>query len=594
MSAARPKDGAAKGAGRATSTVTLRRALGLLSPHAAALVTSGLLAAAVTVTTLLVPVLSGRAVDCLVGPGEVEAAGLFDALRLLALAIAGTAVSQWLLTALTNRVAYDVVRDMRVAAFSKLQRLPLSYLDSHRHGDVVNRIVTDVDQFSNGLVMTFQQFFTGVLTIVLTLAFMFSLNPLVTLVVAAVTPLSIVAAKAIAGRGYTYFHDQSARRGELTALVEEYVGGKGVVEAFDAQDIAQGRFEQVDDRLAKASFRAVFYSSLINPTTRFVNALVYAGVGIFGALAAIDGTLTVGGLTAFLSYANQYTKPFNDISEVVTELQNSLACAARLFELLDEREEEPDASDALELAHVRGQVDISHVDFSYVPGHPLIRDFELHVRPGERVAIVGPTGCGKTTLINLLMRFYDVDSGSISVDGRDVRSVTRRSLRAAWGMVLQETWVKSASVRDNIALGRPDASDEEVRAAARAAFANEFIERMPHGYDTVLGGEEAAVSAGQRQLLCIARAMLADAPMLILDEATSNIDTRTEVKVQAAFSRLMEGRTSFVVAHRLSTVRDADLIAALRDGRIVETGTHDELLARGGFYASLFRSQFER
>ena len=593
MSAAKAKPTTA-GIDRASSMGTLRRVLGFLSPHAAALVTSGLLAAAVTVTTLLVPVLSGRAVDCLVGPGEVDGAGLLDALRLLALSIAGTAVSQWLLTALTNRVAYDVVRDMRVAAFSKLQRLPLSYLDSHRHGDVVNRIVTDVDQFSNGLVMTFQQFFTGVLTIVLTLAFMFSLNPLVTLVVAAVTPLSIVAAKAIAGRGYTYFHDQSARRGELTALVEEYVGGKGVVEAFDAQELVQGRFEQVDDRLAKASFRAVFYSSLINPTTRFVNALVYAGVGIFGALAAIDGALTVGGLTAFLSYANQYTKPFNDISEVVTELQNSLACAARLFELLDEREEEPDASDALELAHVRGQVDISHVDFSYVPGHPLIRDFELHVRPGERVAIVGPTGCGKTTLINLLMRFYDVDAGSISVDGRDVRSVTRRSLRAAWGMVLQETWVKSASVRDNIALGRPDASDEEVRAAARAAFADEFIERMPHGYDTVLGGEEAAVSAGQRQLLCIARAMLADAPMLILDEATSNIDTRTEVKVQAAFSRLMEGRTSFVVAHRLSTVRDADLIAAMRDGRIVETGTHDELLARGGFYASLFRSQFEQ
>ena len=593
MSAAKAKPTTA-GIDRASSMGTLRRVLGFLSPHAAALVTSGLLAAAVTVTTLLVPVLSGRAVDCLVGPGEVDGAGLLDALRLLALSIAGTAVSQWLLTALTNRVAYDVVRDMRVAAFSKLQRLPLSYLDSHRHGDVVNRIVTDVDQFSNGLVMTFQQFFTGVLTIVLTLAFMFSLNPLVTLVVAAVTPLSIVAAKAIAGRGYTYFHDQSARRGELTALVEEYVGGKGVVEAFDAQDIAQGRFEQVDDRLAKASFRAVFYSSLINPTTRFVNALVYAGVGIFGALAAIDGTLTVGGLTAFLSYANQYTKPFNDISEVVTELQNSLACAARLFELLDEREEEPDAPDALELAPVRGQVDISHVDFSYVPGHPLIRDLELHVRPGERVAIVGPTGCGKTTLINLLMRFYDVDSGSISVDGHDVRSVTRRSLRAAWGMVLQETWVKSASVRDNIALGRPDASDEEVRAAARAAFADEFIERMPHGYDTVLGGEEAAVSAGQRQLLCIARAMLADAPMLILDEATSNIDTRTEVKVQAAFSRLMEGRTSFVVAHRLSTVRDADLIAAMRDGRIVEAGNHDELLAKGGFYANLYRSQFEQ
>ena len=590
----RPTKAAAGPRPAAGSGRTLLRVLGYLSPHAPALVGSALLACAVTVTTLLVPVLSGRAVDCLVGPGRVDAAGLLEALRLLALAVAGTAASQWLLTALTNRVAYDVVRDMRVAAFAKLQRLPLSYLDGHRHGDVVNRIVTDVDQFSNGLVMCFQQLFTGVLTIVLTLAFMFSLNPLVTLVVVGVTPLSILAAKLIAGRGYAYFHDQSARRGELTALVEEYVGGKGVVDAFDTQALAQRRFAETDERLARSSFRAVFYSSLINPTTRFVNALVYAGVGIFGALASIDGALTVGGLTAFLSYANQYTKPFNDISEVVTELQNSLACAARLFELLDEAEEEPDAPGALELAGVRGQVDISGVDFSYVAGRPLIRGFELHVRPGERVAIVGPTGCGKTTLINLLMRFYDVDAGSIRVDGHDVRDVTRGSLRASWGMVLQDTWIKSASVRDNIALGRPDATDEEVRRAARAAFADEFVRRLPRGYDTALGGEEAALSAGQRQLLCIARAMLADAPMLILDEATSNIDTRTEVKVQEAFSRLMEGRTSFVVAHRLSTIRDADLIVAMRDGQIVETGTHEGLLARGGFYASLYRSQFEQ
>ena len=576
-----------------TKRAPLARVLRFLSPHVPALLASLVLAAAVVVTTLLVPVLSGRAVDCLVGPGEVNAEGLVANLRLLALAVIATATSQWALTALTNRVAYDVVRDMRVQAFGKLQRLPLFYVDSHRHGDVVNRVVTDVDQFSNGLVMTFQQFFTGVLAIVLTLAFMFSLNALATLVVVCVTPSSILAAKLIAGRGYAYFHDQSARRGELTGVVEEYVGGKGAVEAFDAQGIAERRFEEVDARLAKTSFRAVFYSSLINPTTRFVNALVYAGVGIFGALAAIDGTLTVGGLTAFLSYANQYTKPFNDISEVVTELQNSLACAARLFELLDEAEEVPDAPGAVELEAVRGQVDIDDVSFSYVPDRPLIEGFTLHARPGERVAIVGPTGCGKTTLINLLMRFYDVDGGSIRVDGHDVREVTRASLRKSWGMVLQETWVKSASVRDNIALGRPDATDEEVRTAARAAFAGEFIERLPEGYDTVLGGEDSSISAGQRQLLCIARAMLANAPMLILDEATSNIDTRTEAKVQAAFERLMRGRTSFVVAHRLSTVRDADRIVAMRDGHVVEVGTHEELLARDGFYASLYRSQFE-
>lgn len=582
-----------KSQGKPSRTATLRRVLSFLAPHGLALVASLLLAAAVVVSTLLVPVLSGQAIDRVVGPGEVDFPGLAGVLRKLAASVLATCMSQWLLTAVTNRVAYDVVFDMRERAFSKLQRLPLSYIDSHRHGDVVNRIVTDVEQFSCGLVMTFQQFFTGALTIALTLWFMFRLNAIVTVVVVCVTPLSILAAKLIAGRGYAYFHDQSTQRGELTSIAEEYVGGMPVVETFDAQQIALGRFTDADARLAQASFRAVFYSSLINPTTRFVNSLVYAGVGIFGALAAIDGTLTVGGLTAFLNYANQYTKPFNDISEVVTELQNSLACAARLFDLLDEEEEVPDAADAIELRDVRGEVRLEDVCFSYVPDRPLIQHFSLEARPGMRVAIVGPTGCGKTTLINLLMRFYDVDSGQILVDGHDVRDVTRASLRASYGMVLQETWVKCASVRDNIALGKPDATDEDVRRAAEDAFADEFIARLPNGYDTVLDGEEASISAGQRQLLCIARAMLACAPMLILDEATSNIDTRTEVKVQAAFERLMKGRTSFVVAHRLSTIRNADAIVAMRDGHVVELGTHDELLAKGGFYASLYRSQFE-
>ena len=582
-----------KSQGKPSRTATLRRVLSFLAPHGLALVASLLLAAAVVVSTLLVPVLSGQAIDRVVGPGEVDFPGLAGVLRKLAAAVLATCMSQWLLTAVTNRVAYDVVFDMRERAFSKLQRLPLSYIDSHRHGDVVNRIVTDVDQFSCGLVMTFQQFFTGALTIALTLWFMFRLNAIVTVVVVCVTPLSILAAKLIAGRGYAYFHDQSTQRGELTSIAEEYVGGMPVVETFDAQQIALGRFTDADARLAQASFRAVFYSSLINPTTRFVNSLVYAGVGIFGALAAIDGTLTVGGLTAFLNYANQYTKPFNEISEVVTELQNSLACAARLFDLLDEEEEAPDAADAIELRDVRGEVRLEDVCFSYLPDRPLIQHFSLEVRPGMRVAIVGPTGCGKTTLINLLMRFYDVDSGQILVDGHDARDVTRASLRASYGMVLQETWVKCASVRDNIALGKPDATEEDVRRAAEDAFADEFIARLPNGYDTVLDGEEASISAGQRQLLCIARAMLACAPMLILDEATSNIDTRTEVKVQAAFERLMKGRTSFVVAHRLSTIRNADAIVAMRDGHVVELGTHDELLAKGGFYASLYRSQFE-
>lgn len=571
---------------------TVARTIRQLDTHIPGIVGSLALAAFVVVSTLLVPVLSGKAVDCVASAEGADIAGLLANLRLLAVTVLTTVASQWLLTALTNRIAISIVREMRQRAFAKLQVLPVSYVDSHRHGDIVNRVVTDVEQFSNGLTMTFQQLFCGVLTIVLTLVFMFRLNAGVTLVVVCVTPVSVFAAKFIAQRGFAYFHDQSVRRGELTGVVEELVGGKVVLEAFDAQGQACERFRDVDARLGESSFKAVFYSSLVNPTTRFVNALVYAGVGIFGALAAIAGTLTVGGLTAFLSYANQYTKPFNDISEVVTELQNSFACAARLFELLDEPQVEPDRPGAIELRGTTGAVSLSNVCFSYVPGRPLIRDFTLEVRPGTRVAIVGPTGCGKTTMINLLMRFYDVDAGTIAIDGHDIRDVTRKSLRSSFGMVLQETWVKSATVRENLTLGRPDATDEQVKAAARAAFADEFIERLPHGYDTMLNGEEASISAGQRQLLCIARAMLADAPMLILDEATSNIDTRTEVKVQKAFERLMEGRTSFIVAHRLSTIVGADVIVAMRDGRIVETGTHDELLARGGFYASLYESQF--
>lgn len=571
---------------------TMRRIIAFLVPHGLLLVISLVLAAIVVITTLLVPVLSGRAIDCIVGVHEVDFARLLTVLQQLAAAIIGTAVGQWFLSALTNRVAYDVICDMRIQAFSKLQRLSLSYVDSHQHGDIVNRIVTDVDQFSNGLIMTFQQFFTGILTIVFTLYFMFTLNVVVSLVVVCVTPISIIAAKFIAEHAYTYFHEQSVDRGALTGIVEEYIEGMPVIETFDVQDMAQETFDAANTKLGATSFRAVFYSSLINPTTRFINSLVYAGVGVFGAFAAVAGILSVGGLTAFLSYANQYTKPFNDISEVVTELQNSLACASRLFELLDESEEKPDARDAVQLRNVQGAVVLHDVNFSYASPRPLITDFNLTVKPGMRIAIVGPTGCGKTTLINLLMRFYDVDSGSICVDDHDIRSVTRASLRASFGMVLQDTWIKSASVRDNITLGAPHATDDEVRAAAKEAFADEFITRLPHGYDTQLNGEEASISAGQRQLLCIARALLAAAPMLILDEATSNIDTRTEVKVQAAFEHLMRGRTSFVVAHRLSTIRTADLIVAMQDGHIVEMGTHEQLLAAHGFYAHLYESQF--
>lgn len=571
---------------------TFARVCILLKPSLARLIISLLLATLVVVSTLMVPVFSGEAVDAALSQGQVNFEALYEALFKLAFAVVVTSSCQWLLNATTNRVAYDLVKEMRIAAFAKLQKLPLAYIDSHRHGDIANRIVTDVDQFSNGLIMAFQQFFTGVLTIILTLCYMFALNAVVTIVVVCVTPISIIAARFIATKSYKHFHNQSERRGELATITEEYIGGKDVVSAFDAEDLAQNLFVEADEKLRQASFKAVFYSSLINPTTRFVNNIVYAGVGIFGALAAINGSLTVGGLTAFLSYANQYTKPFNDISEVVTELQNSLACAARLFELLDETEEPEDDANALELTNVEGNVELKNVYFSYTPERPLIEDYSLSVKSGMRVAIVGPTGCGKTTMINLLMRFYDVNSGSISIDGHNIAEVTRASLRDSWAMVLQETWVKSATVAENIALAKPSATLEEIQAAAKASFADEFIKRLPQGYETKLDGGESSISAGQRQLLCIARAMLADAPMLILDEATSNIDTRTEVKVQAAFNKLMEGRTSFVVAHRLSTIREADIIVAMRDGHIVETGTHKELLAKNGFYASLYNSQF--
>ena len=571
----------------------MRRILGLLAPYRARLVAALALAVAVVVTTLLLPVLTGAAVDAVVGPGEVDMGALLRSLAGMAAAFCATSAAQWALTATTNRVAYRVVRDLRDRAFDRLQELPVSYIDARRRGDSVSRIVTDAEQFSNGLVMAFQQFFTGALTIVLTLAFMFRLNAAVTVVAVVVTPVSFVVARFIAQRGYRYYREQTARRGAMTSVAEEALSGLSTVEAYGAAPRVLERFDAADELLRQSSFKAVFYSSLTNPSTRFVNSLVYAGVGVAGAFAVLGGTLSVGGLSAFLAYANQYTKPFNDISEVVSELQNSVACANRLFDLIDQPAEVPDAPGAVELEDVRGEVELADVSFSYTPARPLLQGISLKARPGDRVAIVGPTGCGKTTLINLLMRFYDVDGGSISVDGHDVRDVTRASLRRAFGMVLQDTWLANGTVRENIALGRPGASLEEVRAAAREAFADEFIMRLPQGYDTVVGAEGSSLSEGQRQLVCIARVMLARPAMLILDEATSSIDTRTELAVQRAFDKLMEGRTSFVVAHRLSTVRDADVILVMRDGCVVERGTHDELLALDGFYAQLHRAQFE-
>ena len=546
---------------------------------------------AVVVCTLTLPTLSGRAVDCVVGPGEVDFAGLTASLRAIALTIVAIFACQWGLAAVTNRLSFDAACDLRRQAFDHIQEMSLSYIDSHEHGDLTSRIVTDVDQLTNGLVMGFQQLPTGVLTIVVTLVFMFRLNATIALVVTILTPFSVWAAKFISSHASRHFAGQTRLRGELTGLTEEMIGGISSVEAFGMAEAVSARFDEVDAALGDENFKAVFFSSLANPTMRFANALVYAAVGVFGAFVALSGDITVGGLSAFLSYADQYAKPFNDITGVVTELQNSVACAERVFALVDEPAQLPEAEGALELGEVSGAVALDHVRFGYAAERPILTDVDLEVAPGQRIALVGHTGCGKTTLINLLMRFYDVDAGAVRVDGHDVRDLARASLRGTWGMVLQDTWVRRATVRENIAIGRPDATDEEVREAAREAFADGFISRLPQGYDTVLDGNES-ISAGQRQLLCIARVMLARPQMLILDEATSNIDTRTEVLVQRAFDRLMRGRTSFVVAHRLSTVRDADLICVVDQGRIAERGTHEELLAQDGLYRQIYESQF--
>ncbi len=576
---------------RADKDQTIRRMLGLFSGRHKMLAALFMLVVVVTVGTLALPTLSGEAVDCIVAAGQVDFLALTHVLQFMALVVCCTAAAQYALALVTNRLAYDAAFELRRQAFDRLQSMPLSYVDTHEHGEIASRIVNDADQLTNGFVMGFQQLPTGILTIVVTLVFMFRLNPVIAAVVTVLTPFSVWAAKFISSHASRHFAGQTQLRGELTGLVEEMIGGVGTIEAFGVADSVCERVRDVDGRLGRESYKAVFFSSLANPTMRFMNSLVYAAIGIFGAFVVLGGGITVGGLSAFLSYADQYAKPFNDITGVVTELQNSIACARHLFELIDEPLEEPDAEDAGVLGQVEGRVSLDDVTFSYVPGKPILEHVDLVAEPGQRIALVGHTGCGKTTLINLLMRFYDVDSGQVSVDGQDVRDLTRASLRGSWGMVLQDTWVRRATVRENIAIGNPEATDAEIEAAAKAAYADGFIRRLPHGYDTVLDGS-SSISAGQRQLLCIARVMVAKPQMLILDEATSNIDTRTELLVQRAFENLMRGRTSFVVAHRLSTVRDADAICVVDHGRIAEKGTHEELLAAGGLYRDIYESQF--
>ena len=556
---------------------------------------SVLLAAVSVASTLLIPVYTGDAVDLILGPGQVDFDGLFRLMRRMGVVLAAGAAAQWLMNLCNNRITYSVIRDLRREAFEKIQQLPLSYLDGRTTGEVVSRVVADVDQFADGLLMGFTQLFTGVLTIVGTLGFMLRVNWAITLVVVCVTPLSLGVAAFIAKKTYSMFRLQSETRGEQTSLIDEMVAGQKVVQAFGQEEKVLARFDEINGRLEQCSLQAIFFSSITNPATRFVNSLVYAGVCVTGAVCAVQGLVSVGQLSCLLSYANQYTKPFNEISGVVTELQNALACAGRVLELIEAPAQIPDDPDALELAAdtVRGSVALQDVCFRYLPDRPLIEGLDLDVKPGQRIAIVGPTGCGKTTLINLLMRFYDVNSGSIEVAGNDIRSLTRASLRGSYGMVLQETWLRAGTVRENIAYGKPDATEEEIVAAAKAAHADSFIRRLPKGYDTVIAEDGGNISQGQKQLLCIARVMLCLPPMLILDEATSSIDTRTEVRIQAAFARMMQGRTSFIVAHRLSTIREADVILVMKDGHIVEQGDHDTLLAQGGFYAKLYNSQFE-
>ncbi len=557
------------------------------------IVLSLIAAAATTLLQLYVPILAGHAIDYIIGPGAVDMDGISETLVKMLVVILLAALFQWIMNVINNHITYKVVKDIRKRAFDHIQSLPLSYLDTKQYGDFVSRIIGDIDQFSDGLLMGFSQLFTGVVMIVGTLVFMFTLNVTITIVVVVLTPLSLFVAAFIAKKTYNLFIRQSEKRALLTGLVEEMVGNERVVQAFSYEDTAVERFDEINDELADTSLKATFFSSLTNPSTRFINNLVYAAVGIVGALFAVKGRLTVGQLTCFLSYANQYTKPFNEISGVVTELQNAVACASRVFELIDAEPEIADKTDAVELMDVKGRVELNNVSFSYVPDRKLIENLNLLVMPGMRVAIVGPTGCGKSTVINLLMRFYDVNSGSIKVEGNDIRDIRRSSLRDNYGMVLQETWLKAASIKENIAYGR-EATDEEIIAAAKATHAHSFIKRLPQGYDTVLGEDGGSLSQGQKQLLCITRVMLRVPPMLILDEATSSIDTRTELRVQRAFAKLMKGRTSFIVAHRLSTIMEADMILVMKDGNIIEQGTHQSLMELGGFYADLFNSQYKQ
>ena len=575
-----------------TQKETINKVLHYIRRYRFFLIASLVLALITVVLTLYVPILTGQAVDLIVGKGQVDFAGVYRICVKIGIAILLTMVAQWVMNVANNKITYSVVRDIRTDAFEKIQVLPLSYIDSHSYGGIVSRVIADADQFADGLLMGFTQLFTGVITILGTLGFMLSVSVPIALVVVVLTPVSLFVAAFIAKRTYQMFRMQSETRGEQTALIEEMIGNQKVVQAFGQEKEVGDRFDEINDRLSKYSLQGTFFSSITNPSTRFVNALVYAAVGVFGAFFAIQGGISVGQLSCFLSYANQYTKPFNEISGVVTELQNAIACAGRVLELIEETPEIPDSEDAINLGKADGKVEIEDVYFSYEPNQKLIEHFNLQVKPGQRVAIVGPTGCGKTTLINLLMRFYDVNSGAIKVSEKDIRKVTRESLRANYGMVLQETWLKQGTIRENIVMGRENATDDEVLAAAKASHAHSFIKRLPNGYDTVIGEDGGSLSAGQKQLLCITRVMLCLPPMLILDEATSSIDTRTEMRIQKAFATMMQGRTSFLVAHRLSTIQEADVILVMRDGKIVEQGNHEELLAANGFYKNLFDAQW--
>lgn len=580
--------------GRNRQSQTIRKVLTYIRQYRMLVLLSLLFAAVTVFATLYFPILTGNAVDLILEKGKVDFDGILSIIKKAGIMIAVTAAAQWLMNVINNRITYQVIRDIREEAFQKIEKLPLKYLDAHPTGEIVSRVIADVDQFADGLLMGFTQLFTGVLTIAGTLGFMISINIMITVVVVVVTPVSLLVAAYIAKSTYQMFQKQSQSRGAQTALIDEMIGNQKVVQAFGREQNVADRFDALNADLEKYSLRAIFFSSITNPATRFVNSLVYTGVAVFGALSVIAGNLSVGQLSCFLSYANQYTKPFNEISGVITELQNALACAARIFDLIEEEPQIPDCADAIALEHADGSVDLEHVSFSYEPEQKLIEDFNLNVRPSQRIAIVGPTGCGKTTLINLLMRFYDPNAGVIRVNGTDIRQITRKSLRGSYGMVLQETWLRSGTIRDNICMGRPDATEEEMIRAAKAAHAHSFIKRLPDGYNTRVTEDGGNLSQGQKQLLCIARVMLCLPPMLILDEATSSIDTRTEMRIQKAFASMMQGRTSFIVAHRLSTIESADVILVMKGGKIIEQGSHQQLLQKNGFYATLYESQFAK